>query len=113
VAPQAGHTLVRDQALTALCAVLLASLGIVAMVGPAAAADTWVLWERSVDLKGDPHGEWRRGQVFDTERWCKGAMTNAINQALVKAGQQRGKGGLAEYQCLPETVDPRTAKGKQ
>jgi hypothetical protein len=93
-------------------AILLVSLG-VAVVGSVAAEEKWVLWDRPLDAKGERQGDWRRGRVFDAERWCKGAMTTAINQALAQTFQAPKKPSLAEYQCLPESADPRTAKGRR
>ena len=99
--------------MTAIRLVMLVSLGIGAAVGPLAAEEKWVLWDRPLDAKGERQGDWRRGQVFDTERWCKGAMTTAVNQALTAMSQAGAKPSFAEYQCLPDSVDPRPAKGKR
>jgi hypothetical protein len=93
--------------------ILLVSLGVGVVIGSVAAEEKWVLWNRPLDAKGDRQGDWRRGPVFDAERWCKGAMTTAINQALTQTFQVPKKPSLAEYQCLPESADPRTAKGKR
>ena len=102
--------------MTAIVILVLVSVG-VAVAGPAAAEEKWVLWDRPLDNKGQRQGDWRRGPVFDAERWCKGAMTTAINQALTQQAQSqtapvRTKPTLSEYQCFPESVDPRKAKGK-
>jgi hypothetical protein len=105
--------------MTAIPVIVLVSFGVGAIVGPAGAEEKWVLWDRSLASKGQQQGEWRRGPVFDGERWCKGAMTTAINQALSEASKPvtkptpGTKPTLSEYQCFPESVDPRTAKGKQ
>jgi hypothetical protein len=103
--------------MTAIHILVLVSLGVVAVLGPAAAEEKWVLWDRPVDSKGQGQGNWHRGPVFEAERWCKGAMTTAINQALTRQAQAqtapvRTKPTLSEYQCFPESVDPRKAKGK-
>ena len=98
---------------TAIRIIVLVSLGVGAFIGPLAAEEKWVLWERPLDAKGEKQGDWRRGQVFDAERWCKGAMTTAVNQALNTTAQVGAKPRFAEYQCLPDSVDPRTAKGKR
>jgi hypothetical protein len=92
--------------------VLLATLCWIAPCLPAQAENEWMLWKRQLDGKGQPRGEWRRKQGFETERWCKGAMTTAINETLMPkerlaAGAQRK---LFEYQCLPGTVDPTAPK---
>ena len=74
-----------------------------------------MLWERQLDVKGQPSGEWRRKQVFETERWCKGAMTTAINETLMPKDRQAAgaKRKLFEYQCLPGTVDPAAPKSSR
>jgi hypothetical protein len=104
--------------MTAIPVIVLVSFGVGAIVGPAAAEEKWVLWDRSLASKEQQQGEWRRGPVFDGERWCKGAMTTAINQALTRPAQSqtapvRTRPTLSEYQCFLESVDPRTAKGKR
>jgi len=105
--------------MTVVRAIVLVSLGAGAVIGPAAAEEKWVLWGRPLDDTGEQQGDWSRGPVFESERWCKGAMTYAINQTLSKNQAQsktqknRSGGNLAEYQCLPESADPRTTKGKQ
>jgi hypothetical protein len=80
-------------------------------VGTAAGAESrWTLWERAVDVNGQNRGEWRRTQVYEGERWCKGAMTTAINRTLRarwKGGRWDPKAKVVEYQCLPETEKPR------
>ena len=104
VAPLSTHIL----CLLRVSAALLATLGAIAPSLPAQAANEWTLWERQLDGKGQPSGEWRRKQGFDTERWCRGAMTTAINDTLMPkerppAGAKRK---LLEYQCLPGTLGP-------
>ncbi|MEX2220607.1 MAG: hypothetical protein WEG40_02320 [Candidatus Rokuibacteriota bacterium] len=87
-----------------LCGALVLSPG-------AHADDGWTLWERPVDLNGQALGGWQRKQVFEAERWCRGAMTSAINRTL-RAGWKDGrpdpKAKMAEYQCLPEGEDARS-----
>ena len=94
--------------------VLLAALCWIAPVLPAQAENQWVLWERQLDGKGQPSGEWRRKRKFETERWCKGAMTTTINETLMPkerpADGAKRKVKLFEYQCLPGTVDPAAPK---
>jgi hypothetical protein len=90
--------------------VLLTLLGGMLAVAPAAHADNrWALWGRPVDLKSAATGEWRHIETFDAQRWCKGAMTTAINQS-VQAGRAGGpadaKAKITEYQCLPEGEHP-------
>ena len=90
---------------------MLALLGGVLAVVPAARAENrWSLWERPVDLNSSANGEWRRTQTFEAERWCKGAMTTAINHNLLagwKGGRLDPKAKIIEYRCLPEGELPR------
>jgi hypothetical protein len=90
---------------------LTATLGAVLTLATAAHGENkWALWERPVDLNSQAPGPWRPTQVFEGERWCKGAMTTAINQNLRagwKGGRLDPKAKVSEYQCLPEGKDPR------
>lgn len=89
---------------------MLAVLGAVLAIAPAARAENqWALWERPVDLNSSATGEWRHTQTFEAQRWCKGAMTTAINQNLLagwKGGRLDPKAKIMEYQCLPEGERP-------
>ncbi|MGH7365749.1 MAG: hypothetical protein ACREK9_05010 [Candidatus Rokuibacteriota bacterium] len=71
-----------------------------------------MLWERPLDLKGQPQGAWHRREVFEAERWCKGAMTIAINKAMTpkKRDDSENKESIVEYQCRPEGAAPPGAK---
>jgi hypothetical protein len=95
-----------------------AVLGGLLTLTPAAEANTaWRLWERPVDLRtGEPRGEWQSRDRFEAERWCRGAMTRAINQSIeaggVKSKSQERAPNISEFQCLPEGQDPRRTKGK-
>lgn len=97
--------------------VLVATLAGVLAGGGAAHGETgWTLWERPVDAAtGQPRRDWQRRQSFEAERWCRGAMTTAINQTF-RAGSTGGRwdprGKVTEYQCLPEGTDPREATGQ-
>jgi hypothetical protein len=75
----------------------------------AATENEWVLWERPLDVQRQTHGEWRPKRVFEAERWCRGAMTVAINQALAAGGRAGRRAPAAEYQCLPSGADPRAS----
>jgi hypothetical protein len=75
----------------------------------------WVLWSRPCEITAQTcTGKWERRQLFDAERWCRVARTAAVNQALTPEGQQvvKQRGTIVEYQCLPESADPREAKTK-
>ena len=95
----------RTRALT-----FLALLGGVLAVAPAARAESrWTLWERPVDLNSSATGEWRQTRTFEAQRWCKGAMTTAINQSLLagsKGGRIDPNAKIKEYQCQPEGENP-------
>jgi hypothetical protein len=85
-------------------------LAVAPAAGPAVAQDQWILWERPLDINTSAAGEWRRTQTFDAQRWCKGAMTTAINRNQ-SAGQKGGRpdpnAKILEYQCQPEGQRPR------
>ncbi len=99
--------------MNAMRIILLVSFGVGAVVGPIAAEEKWVLWDRPLDSQGEGYGDWRRGPEFDTERWCKGAMTTAINQAVTQTIKVPKKPTLVEYQCLPESADANKPDGKR
>ena len=85
-------------------------LAVAPAVVSAVAEDQWTLWERPVDINTAAAGEWRRAQTFDAQRWCKGAMTTAINQnqsAGRKGGRLDPNAKIKEYQCQPEGQRPR------
>ncbi|MGH7398809.1 MAG: hypothetical protein ACRELW_14835 [Candidatus Rokuibacteriota bacterium] len=90
----------------------LGLVGLLTVAAVAHAQSGWVLWERPIDLKGEPQGAWHRRQVFEAERWCKGAMTTAINETLTrkKEPDSGATEAIAEYQCLPEAAEPTGAK---
>jgi hypothetical protein len=95
-------------ALTTLCCLPLAS---------AAHADGgWVLWARTCDVKSQTcGGEWQRRQTYEAERWCRAARANFVNQALTPEGQKTvaKQGTVVDYQCLPDSADPRGPKGSK
>jgi len=94
---------------------LFALMWLLTLATSVSAEGVWVLWARPCDLKAQTcAGEWQRRQVFDAERWCKAAQTAAVNQALTLEGIRASwrKGIIVEYQCLPDTVDPRGPKAK-
>ncbi|HSE04134.1 MAG TPA: hypothetical protein VLK35_08300 [Methylomirabilota bacterium] len=95
---------------------LIATLAAVLAAGAAHAQSAWVLWERPVPADSrQPPGAWQRREVFDAERWCKGAMTRAINQTLastVKDGRWDPHAKISEFQCQPDGADPRGAPSK-
>lgn len=93
------------------CTLLATLVGALATGGSALAQSGWALWKRPVDtVTGQPRDAWKRVELFEAERWCKGAMTRAINQTLAageKGGRRDPKLPLSEFQCLPEGQDPR------
>ena len=84
-------------------------------VATSASADgTSVLWARSCDIRSQVcDGGWRRLQAYEAERWCRAARSSAVNEGLTAEGYQTAmrRGVVVEYQCLPDTVDPRESKG--
>ena len=76
----------------------------------------WVLWARTCDVRSQVcGGEWQRQQTYEAERWCRAARTVAVNQALTPAGRQvaNARGIVPEYQCFPDSMDPRGPKKTQ
>jgi hypothetical protein len=95
----------------------LAVAALVSLTGAwsARADGSWVLWTRTCSVKAQPcSAEWRKRQTYEAERWCRAARTTLINQAFSQEAQEltAARGTLIDYQCLPESVDPREAKGK-
>jgi hypothetical protein len=91
--------------------------GLLGLNSTAEAQTAWRLWERPVDVKtGEPRGEWQSREPFEAERWCRGAMTRAINQSIAansdKTKSRERAPSLSEFQCLPDGQDPRRTKGK-
>jgi hypothetical protein len=87
------------------CVALITLLGGLSVSAPVAAAETWVLWARPCDLAGQTcTGDWQRRETFDAERWCKAALTTAVNKALTPEARQAAltKGVVLEYRCLLE-----------
>lgn len=92
---------------TSILLAMLVGQFTVAMV--ATAQSEWALWQRQMGASGQPLSAWRRTQLFDAERWCKGAMTQAINQSLsagVTDGRRDPRLPITEYQCLPAAQGP-------
>jgi hypothetical protein len=94
---------------------LLALLCLLALATSAHSETAWVLWARPCDLRSHVcAGDWQRRQTYEAERWCRAAWTASVNQALTPEGQRAAgvKGTVAEYQCLPDTIDLAGPKGK-
>jgi len=75
-----------------------------------------VLWARTCDVRSQAcGGEWQRRETYEADRWCRAAWTAAVNQALTPEGRAvaNARGTVLEYQCLPDTVDPRGSKGSK
>lgn len=76
----------------------------------ASAEGAWSLWVRACNARSEVcGGEWQRRQTYEAERWCRAARTVAVNQALMPAGRKvaSARGIVPEYECFPDTVDPR------
>src|SRR5438045_1502889 len=112
-----------------------ASLGIVllllASVSPAAAECAWVLWVESRSVAGPLRGktEWTIKQAVDTRAECVSGLdiiekewrekiTPDSRHGLMRFNDTQFTllplpGGYwhTEYRCLPDSIDPRGAKG--
>ena len=88
-------------------------LGCLAIATAALADGGWVLWARSCNVKTETcGGDWQRRQTYEAERWCRAARTTLVNQALTPEARETAmrKGSVVEYQCLPDSTDPRAPK---
>jgi hypothetical protein len=89
---------------------------VLALTAAAVAGETWVLWSRTCDVQSSEcSGQWRRGQTYEAERWCRAARTLAVNEALTPEGRTaaHARGTVVEYQCLPDTAAPSGPKGNK
>lgn len=80
----------------------------------ASAEGAWVLWARTCDFKSQVcGGAWQRRETYDAERWCRAALTTAVNQAFTPEASKAAaaRGSVEEYLCLPGTTAPPGAKG--
>lgn len=87
---------------------------VLALATSAGAEGAWVLWARTCDVRSQVcGGEWQRGRTYEAERWCRADRTAFINQALTPKGIKaaNARRAVVEYQCLPDTVDPRGPDG--
>ena len=88
-------------------------LGCLAIVTTVHAEGGWVLWTRQCSTKSETcAGDWQRRQTYEAERWCRAARTTLVDQALTPEARETAmrKGSVVEYQCLPESTDPRRPK---
>ena len=88
-------------------------LGCLAIVTTVHAEGGWVLWTRQCSTKSETcAGDWQRRQTYEAERWCRAARTTLVNQALTPEARETAmrKGSVVEFQCLPESTDPRRPK---
>jgi len=95
----------------------------------------WLLWSQLVGftrLDGQPEQVWLRLQLFQSAAECRETLSRFMTYDFYEASrveQQRGSTVTAypdgyrisnpvlgahemHYQCLPDTVDPRGAKGR-
>ena len=96
-----------------LVPLVLCGLALASSLG--AAEGSWVLWSRPCSVADQTcTGKWERRQVYEAERWCRAARTAAVNQAFTPEGQKlvRERGMVSDFQCLPESADPREPKPK-
>ena len=68
----------------------------------ASAEDPWVLWGQTQDPWG----------ALEAVRLGGGLSREACEQDVTNREKEMPSVRLASYSCLPDTVDPRGAKGK-
>jgi len=88
-------------------------LGCLVVATAVHAESGWVLWARSCNAKSDTcGGDWNKRQAYEAERWCRAARTTLVNQALTPEARDIAlrTGAVVEYQCLPDSTDPRGPK---
>ena len=97
-------------------ATLLVAFSLLTSAATADAECAWVLW-----MMGGSY-PWHVFQAFSTREGCVGAMhqqAKAIDKRVLKVTQDmsggsfmaNAQGQIHRGQCLPDTVDPRGAKG--
>jgi len=86
---------------------LLVALSLLTSTATAHAECAWVLWARNVTAEG-----WQIGKAYMDRAGCEAAIqkvwesSDALNKDVDKPPVPR-----ADLRCLPDTVDPRGAKG--
>jgi len=95
-------------------------LTLVLSAASASAECAWVLWIRAVptDANGRVIGAWTPWAphgVSSTPSGCEGLEPRndpeKIKRAVHAAGLPQDQPGTLQWQCLPDTVDPRGPKG--
>jgi hypothetical protein len=99
-------------------ATLLVALSLLASAATAHAECAWVLWEQ---IDAQP---WSLKDGFSGADSCKRALRSGIRKSVSRYPGSEDSGGntaviakdsgrlMLAFACLPDTVDPRAAKGK-
>ena len=84
------------------------------LTGSALAECAWVLWQQTLtdNPAAPPNGVWTPRDSFTTNRPCA-LMAESLNVKDPRGRQgPTGFRSTTFFVCLPDTVDPRAAKGK-
>jgi hypothetical protein len=98
-----------------LRATLIVAFCIIALAEPTSAKDSWVLWRRFVPADNpdtqDPR-LWRAEADVKTKAQCESEVKEYRALPDKRVLDPAGRPYQVQYHCLPDTVDPREAKGK-
>jgi hypothetical protein len=104
------------------CRVLLALLGLLGLATSASAEGVWVLWSESWLENGDrkdADSKWEILAATPSSEVCERVRREWIRRYVfisrepgIFSGKTEGPANTFRPVCLPDTVDPRGAKGK-
>jgi hypothetical protein len=94
----------------------LLAFSLLAAVAPVNAQSAWVLWRHFLPTdnpQADDARLWQAEPKTTTKEQCESEMKEyqALDPGKLRLDSS-GRAYRIEYQCLPDTVDPRGVKGK-